>query len=97
MADKINETIQQAVVPTSLEGIHRSAAEMNMEDLYVLWYRTGMNPRPLTMNFYFHNPSGDFRNIVERSKRFCENTGYKFTKVEKFLSNLEALERKAAS
>lgn len=84
------------MTPNALEGLPSTPIyEMHsLNDIYVLFYRTGMNPRPLEMHFSFPEGATDFRKVVERAKRFCDTCGYKFTKVEKFLISLEDMERK---
>lgn len=86
-----------AIETKALEGLMELASPSthDLSDIYVLFYRTGMNPRPLEMHFSFPEGASDFRKVVERAKRFCDACGYKFTKVEKFLISLEEMERKA--
>lgn len=60
-----------------------------LASLYILFYRTGNNPRPLEKYFEIPNSSGDMREIINKCKDYCDQTGFRFVKVERFLSNME--------
>jgi hypothetical protein len=58
--------------------------------LYTLYYRRGTNPHSMMKNFEM---SGTLREVVERTKKHCENLGCRFVRVEPFLSDLSNDER----
>lgn len=61
--------------------------------LWVLHYRQGQNPSPMQKNF---ESAGTIARIVDRAKRHCDAMGYRFIKVQPFLSNLQTDENQAA-
>lgn len=66
----------------------------NLKDLYILYYRSQVNPRPSEK--YFEIPGvTDFRDVITRCKTYCSNCGFRFVKVERFLSDMNEDERKA--
>jgi hypothetical protein len=70
--------------------------KIDLSDIYVLWFRTGANPRTQDRNFHIPRTDKikDFRDVISRLKAYCDNCGFRFVKVEKFLSNLEEDEAK---
>lgn len=51
------------------------ATAKEKKGIFLLWYRTGMNPHA---QFYLFSAGGDFRTIVERAKVHCERMNYRF-------------------
>lgn len=68
--------------------------ESNLKDLYILYYRSQVNPRPSEKYFEISNVT-DFRDVITRCKSYCTNLGFRFVKVERFLSDMVEDERKA--
>jgi|HubBroStandDraft_3_1064219.scaffolds.fasta_scaffold140780_2 hypothetical protein len=68
--------------------------EFNVKDLYILYFRSRDNPRPSEKYFEIQDVK-DFRDVITRCKGYCTNMGYRFVKVEKFLSDMAEDERKA--
>ena len=79
-----------------IEAAVKLTSGPEMKDIYTLWYRTGGNPRPLEKHFVLKDTK-DFRDVVSRCKSYCDNCGYRFVKVERFLSDLAADEILARS
>ena len=85
---------QQITSPASLaipnsSQITNEALPLTLKDLYILFYRTGNNPRPLEKYFEISNPAGDMRMIINKCKDYCDQTGFRFVKVERFLSSMD--------
>jgi hypothetical protein len=57
----------------------------SLSNVYILFYRTGMNPRP--QEKYFEK-EGDLQSAVVHAKRYCEILNYRFVHVQKFISDL---------
>lgn len=66
----------------------------SLKDLYILYYRSQVNPRPSEKYFEIPNVI-DFRDVITRCKSYCTNLGFRFVKVERFLSDMIEDERKA--
>ena len=66
--------------------LHQSQDKSNLGVLYILYYRTGMNPRP--QEIYFQR-QGSFQEVVAYAKYYCEKLNYRFVIVKKFLTNTE--------
>lgn len=62
----------------------------NKKFLWVLHYRKGNNPHPMTKQFFCE---GELRSVVERAKKHCETVGERFVRVEPFITDLAQLER----
>ena len=77
--------------PQTTVAIYPAAA--TLESLHVLFYRHGNDPRTQSINFSF---PGTFKGAIDRGRRFCETMGWKFIKVEAFLTNLEEKESRLA-
>jgi hypothetical protein len=78
--------------PTKLNPVNHPGMLLTnspLKNLYILFYRTGNNPRPLEKYFEIENPAGDMREIINKCKDYCDQTGFRFVKVERFLSNME--------
>lgn len=68
--------------------------QANLRDLFILYFRSRDNPRPSEK--YFNIPAvTDFRDVITRCKEYCTNMGYRFVKVERFLSDMAEDEKKA--
>ena len=80
-------------IDAALQLTKESERESDLKSLYILFYRTGNNPRP--QEKYFHMPSMDFRDLIDTFKSYCTNCGYRFVKIEKFLSDMAEDERRA--
>lgn len=63
-----------------------------LETLHILYYRHGNNPHTQSINFTFDD---DFKQAIARGRTFCERMGWKFIKVEPFLTNLEDREKRS--
>jgi hypothetical protein len=61
----------------------------SLKNLYILFYRTGNNPRPLEKYFEISNPTSDMRMVINKCKDYCDQTGFRFVKVERFLSDMD--------
>lgn len=62
-----------------------------LERLHVLFYIHGNSRHIQNVNFIFH---GSFKEAIARGRQFCERMGWKFIKVEPFLTNLEDREKR---
>ncbi len=62
-----------------------------LDTLYVLFYRHGSNPHTQSIHFSF---PGEFKKAIDRGRKFCDVTGYRFIKVEQFLTNLDEREKR---
>ena len=60
------------------------------KSLWVLHYRKGNNPHPMTKNFWHE---GSLREVVERAKKHCETVGERFVRLEPFVTDLALTER----
>ena len=70
--------------------------KVDLKDIYVLWFRTGANPRTQDRNFHIplSKDLKDFRDVISRLKDYCDKCGFRFVKVERFLANMEEDEAK---
>lgn len=78
----------------SIVQVDLSTKESDLKSLYILFYRTGNNPRPQEKYFLLPRLT-DFRDIIDTFKTYCTNCGYRFVKIEKFLSDMAEDERRA--
>lgn len=62
-----------------------------LETLHVLFYIHGNSRHIQNVNFSFN---GTFKEAIARGRQFCERMGWKFIKVEPFLTNLEEREKR---
>jgi hypothetical protein len=69
----------------ALESFPRLSTSLS--HVYILFYRTGMNPRPQEKYFERH---GNLQNAVAYAKRYCELLNYRFVHVQKFISDFDA-------
>lgn len=69
---------------TSIPGL--PAPQDQFDDIWVLTFRQGMNPRPQHKNYRF---KGNLREAIERFRLFCEQTGRTFVVVTPFLSSID--------
>ena len=72
-----------------LPGLPSTRGEL--DQLMVLYYRHGNNPR--TQDMFFIWP-GEFKKAIDRGRQFCERMSWKFISVRPFLSNLEDIEKR---
>jgi hypothetical protein len=56
----------------------------SLSHVWILFYRTGMNPRP--QEKYFEK-AGTIVDAVAYAKRYCELLNYRFVHVQKFISD----------
>lgn len=73
-----------------------SAAKANFlntgkKNLWTLYFRAGSNPHAMTKHFFLE---GDIRDVVTRAKKHCDTLGYRFIRIEPFISDLALDERK---
>jgi len=61
------------------------------KSLFVLYYRTGMNPHPQNVMFF---AEGTLQQIIERAKNFCNNTNKRFHLCIPAIIDLDAEEKK---
>jgi hypothetical protein len=61
------------------------------KSLFVLYYRTGMNPHPQNVMFF---GEGTMQQIIARAKSFCENTNKRFHLCIPAIIDLDAEEKK---
>lgn len=59
--------------------------------MYVLHYRKGDNPHPMTKYFFIN---GDISVAMARARAHCDNMNFRFLRIDPFLSDLEADERR---
>jgi len=85
-APPYDSTIGGLPVPTSI-----LSTAARLENLHVLYYRQGSDPRSQHLNFSFQ---GTFKEAIARGRNFCEKMGWRFVKVEQFLTNLEEREKR---
>ena len=64
-----------------------------LENIFVLYHLHGNNPR--SQAIYFQHP-GPFKVAIDRGRKFCEKMGWRFLKVESFLTNLDDREKRQA-
>lgn len=82
-----NSLIASSPVPVPGKALlHQSQERTNLGALYILYYRTGMNPRP--QEIYFQR-NGTFQEVVAYAKYYCEKLNYRFVIVKKFLTDVE--------
>ena len=77
-------------LPFSPEDI-ASGKLSGKKNLYTLFFRAGNNPHAMSKHFFL---SGDLRDVVIRAKKHCDTLGYRFVRIEPFISDLAADERK---
>ncbi len=70
-----------AIKPYSALGLPAT-----LSHVWILFYRTGMNPRP--QEKYFEK-SGTMQDAVSYAKRYCELLNYRFVHVQKFISDFD--------
>ena len=76
--------------PISLIGDQEEAiqiAKSELESLFVLWYREGRDPRGKPLHFRF---SGTIHQAIAKTKSYCEQMGYRWIRVDPFLTDLDA-------
>lgn len=59
--------------------------------MYVLHYRKGDNPHPMTKYFFV---AGDISIAMARARAHCDNMNFRFLRIDPFLSDLEADEKR---
>ena len=74
-------------MPTDIIKQVEASNRTDLEKLHVLYYRTGMNPRPQEMNFIYQ---GDFKSACAFAKDYCDKLNFRFVIVKKFLNDLNA-------
>ena len=90
-------TSTQSPVTTSISNLKITQSpshpitEENKKNLYTLFFRAGNNPHAMSKHFFL---SGELRDVVLRAKKHCDTLGYRFVRIEPFISDLAADERK---
>lgn len=65
-----------------------------LDTLHTLYYLHSNNPRSQSINFQYN---GSFKEAINRGRTFCEKMGWRFLKVEPFLTDLDDREKRAAA
>lgn len=73
------------VVQGNLPGLP-APLSTSLSHVYILFFRTGMNPRP--QEKYFER-QGNLQSAVAYAKRYCELLNYRFVHVQKFISDFD--------
>lgn len=68
-----------------------NSVEPAKKNMYILHYRKGDNPHPMTKFFFIE---GDIQKAMARARSHCDTMNYRFLRVDSFVSNLEADEQK---
>jgi hypothetical protein len=62
-----------------------------LEQIHILFYIHGNSRHIQNINFVYRR---SFKEAIARGRQFCERMGWKFIKVEPFLTNLEDREKR---
>ena len=77
-------------LPFSMEDV-KTGKLTEKKNLYTLFFRAGNNPHAMSKHFFL---SGELRDVVIRAKKHCDTLGYRFVRIEPFISDLAADERR---
>lgn len=70
----------------------------SLDNVYVLYYIHGNDRTVKELYFRFNYLSDDLRDIkraaIDRGRSFCDKRAWRFVRVEKFLSDLDEIEKK---
>lgn len=72
-------------------GLDPGSPSKPLKSLFMLYYRTGNNPHPMQIFFFAEGP---INQIIERAKRFCDNTNKRFHFCIPAIIDLDAEEKK---
>lgn len=86
----MSETAQGALA----ERPAKPFVPVDLKDMYILYYRKGQNPFPMSRFFVYKGNSSDSkRNLlkaIDRGREFCERITARFLRVENFVADLDA-------